>query len=185
MIMGDTDPDVCCLIELDQGFLHSGYFNQIEVLISARYLNYNIADNYGPESRFSDLICHRGKSNGFLSKVPLHFTYQYFQHGTKRLVYRLQLTQSLALFFGHFSLNRRTRAKQMLEVREFLFGEAGEVIVFEDLNILTGLERLLSSLNHWLVIFRRSINKLSHNFDPIGSKRALGRVDNVFHPQAY
>jgi transposase len=35
------------------------------------------------------------------------------------------------------------------------------------------LEQLLSSLNHWPVIFHCSINKLSRNFDPIGSKRAL------------
>jgi hypothetical protein len=35
------------------------------------------------------------------------------------------------------------------------------------------LEQLLSSLNHWLVIFHCSINKLSRNFDPIRSKHAL------------
>jgi hypothetical protein len=41
---------------------------------------------------------------------------------------------------------------------------------------ITPLEKLLSSLNHWPVIFHGSMNKLSSNFDPIGSKCALVSV---------
>jgi endonuclease/exonuclease/phosphatase family metal-dependent hydrolase len=141
-IMEDTEPDLCCLVELDRGSLHSGYFNQIEALVSPSYPNYDITNKYGPNSRFANLLFHKGKSNGFLSKVSHPFSCLYFQNGTKRLVYRLQLTPILALFFAHFSLNRRTRAKQLLEVCEFVRHEIGDVIIFGDFNIFTGFQEL-------------------------------------------
>jgi hypothetical protein len=96
-IIEATNPDLCCLVELDQGSIHSGYFNQMKALISAQYPVFDIADKYGPQSHLSGMLFHRGKSNGFLAKNPQTFDRLYFEHGTKRA----RLDVILRPFFTH------------------------------------------------------------------------------------
>jgi endonuclease/exonuclease/phosphatase family metal-dependent hydrolase len=141
-IIAETNPDLCCLVELDQGSIHSGYFNQMKALVSAQYPVFDIADKYGPQSHISNLLFHRGKSNGFLAKAPLVFERLYFEHGTKRLIYKIQLREELTLFFAHFSLTRKIRAKQFVEMKRLVEATAGDVLVFGDFNTLTGLGEL-------------------------------------------
>jgi endonuclease/exonuclease/phosphatase family metal-dependent hydrolase len=141
-IIEATNPDLCCLVELDQGSFHSGYFNQMKALISAQYPIYDIADKYGPQSHLSGMLFHRGKSNGFLAKKQLSFERLYFEHGTKRLIYKIQLREELTLFFAHFSLTRKIRAKQFVEMKHLIEATAGDVLVMGDFNTLTGLGEL-------------------------------------------
>jgi endonuclease/exonuclease/phosphatase family metal-dependent hydrolase len=141
-IIEETKPDLCCLVELDQGSVHSSYFNQMKALISAQYPAFDIADKYGPQSHLSSLWFHRGKSNGFLAKAPKVFERLYFEHGTKRLIYKIELRPNLTLFFAHFSLTRRTRAKQFIEMKDLVETTSGQVLVFGDFNTLTGLAEL-------------------------------------------
>lgn len=135
-------PDLCCVVEIDQGSLHSGYFNQMEALKSADYPFFDIADKYGPGSRFSKLPFHEGKSNGFLARQAQTFSHHYFQHGTKRLIYKIALQSDLTLFFAHFSLNAKTRANQFVEMKRMAEQEPGGVIIFGDFNIFTGPHEL-------------------------------------------
>jgi hypothetical protein len=46
------------------------------------------------------------------------------------------------------------------------------------------MSQTLSKLNHQRVIFSRSIYKLSRNFDPVGSKRALNGMGQTKRHQA-
>jgi endonuclease/exonuclease/phosphatase family metal-dependent hydrolase len=141
-IIEGTNPDLCCLVELDQGSIHSGYFNQMNALISTQYPVYDIANKYGPHSHLSSLLFHRGKSNGFLAKTPQSFERLYFEHGAKRLIYKIQLRPNLTLFFAHFSLTRKIRAKQFVEMKRLVEATKGDVLVFGDFNTLTGLGEL-------------------------------------------
>ena len=141
-IIEQYDPDICCLIELDRGSAHSSFYNQIEALCSPTYPVFDIADKYGPESRLSKMPFHHGKSNGFLAKSPHAFAHLYFENGTKRLIYQITLARDLTLFFAHFSLDRKVRAKQFLEMRAMAERTAGRVIILGDFNTLTGLVEL-------------------------------------------
>jgi endonuclease/exonuclease/phosphatase family metal-dependent hydrolase len=141
-IIEATNPDLCCLVELDQGSIHSGYLNQMKALISAQYPVFDIADKYGPQSHLSSMLFHRGKSNGFLAKNPHSFEHLYFEHGTKRLIYKIQLRPDLTLFFAYFSLTRKIRAKQFVEMKRLVEATGGTVLVFGDFNTLTGLVEL-------------------------------------------
>lgn len=141
-ILEHTDPDVCCIVELDQGSVHSAYLNQMAALVSERLPVFDVADKYGPSSPYSKLPFHSGKSNGFLAKTPLVFKHIFFKNGTKRLIYQIELQPSLTLFFAHFSLNRNVRACQFLEMQRLVDQMTGQVIVFGDFNTLHGLKEL-------------------------------------------
>ena len=141
-MMERENPDLCCLVELDQGSIHTAYFNQITALVSVHYPIFDVSNKYGPDSNVSKLLFHRGRSNGFIAKSPLNFERFYFEHGTKRLIYKIALAEKLTLFFAHFSLKRQVRAQQFLEMRRIAKETFGEVIVFGDFNTLTGLGEL-------------------------------------------
>lgn len=141
-IIEHNDPDLCCLIEVDRGSAHSNAFNQIEALRSSSYPVFDIADKYGPGSRLSKMPFHHGKSNGFLAKTPIEFAHLYFESGSKRLIYKIQLAPELTLFFAHFSLSKKVRAKQFLEISKLVESTTGQVILLGDFNIFTGLGEL-------------------------------------------
>ncbi len=152
-LMEQTNPDLCCVVELDQGSPHSRYLNQMAALVSARFPVFDVADKYGLGSPYSKLPFHSGKSNGFLAQQPQVFKHLYFEHGTKRLIYQINLQANLILFFAHFSLNRKVRAAQFHEMARIIEGTAGEVIVFGDFNTLSGLSELAPILaNQRLVL---------------------------------
>lgn len=135
-------PDVCCLVELDQGSIHSGHFNQIHALMCEDYAVYDIADKYGTDSLISRMPFHAGKSNAFLARQAFDYGFLYFTHGTKRLIYRLTLREGLTLFFTHFSLKKEVRARQFVEIRRFAEATDGAVIILADFNIFEGLSEL-------------------------------------------
>ena len=141
-ILKDNDPDLACIVELDQGSVHSAFLNQMDALVCALYPVSDVAGKYGPNSPLSKLPFHSGKSNGFLAKKRLLFKHLYFEHGTKRLLYQIDLQPNLTLFFAHFSLQRKVRAMQFLEMGRIVKRTAGQIIVFGDFNTLSGLGEL-------------------------------------------
>ncbi|GGZ24987.1 endonuclease/exonuclease/phosphatase family protein [Asticcacaulis endophyticus] len=145
-IMEAERPDLCCLVEVDRGSLHSGFFNQIKALQCAQYDTFDIADKYGEGSPFSRLPFHDGKSNGFLARTAYPFSRLYFRHGTKRLIYRIEMDEGLTVLFAHFSLKPVVRQNQFEEITELVAGIGGEVIVLGDFNTLGGLGELDSLL---------------------------------------
>lgn len=141
-IMEAESPDVCCLVEIDRGSFHSAYLNQIQALMCGDYCFVDIADKYGEDSRVSALPFHQGKSNGFIARQEFAFERHYFRHGTKRLIYRLALPEGITLFFAHFSLQRRVRARQFAEMHRLVMEKEGRVIILADFNILHGFREL-------------------------------------------
>ena len=141
-IMAAEQPDLCCLVEIDQGSFHSAYFNQIHDLVDSEYKFFDITNKYGEDSLLRRLPSHRGNSNAFLSKYEFPFERFYFSNGTKRLIYRIELPGNRFVFFAHFSLNKEVRAKQFEETNHLLRACSGEVILLADFNILDGFSEL-------------------------------------------
>lgn len=135
-------PDLCCIVEIDSGSLHSGYFNQLNALMCERYCFHDIAGKYGENSKLGHLPLHYGKSNAFLARLALPFERHYFSHGSKRLIYKLTLPENRTLFFTHFSLQRKIRAQQFAELNRLIAQCPGDIIILADFNILHGTSEL-------------------------------------------
>lgn len=136
------DPDLCCLMEIDQGSLTSGRYNQLDSLLCEHYSFFDIESKYGENSKLRSFFLTQGKSNAFMAKRNYDFQKIYFTHGTKRLIYKIQLEPDITLYFAHFSLSYATRRKQLEEVARIVHATPGQVIVMGDFNILNGLHEL-------------------------------------------
>lgn len=135
-------PDLCCFVEIDSGSLHSAYMNQLKVLMDDDYCFFDIANKYGEGNWRQYMPLSKGRSNAFLSKKELPFDRLYFKHGTKRLMYRIALDNNVHVFFAHFSLDRRVRVQQFLDVRNLMEQCPGESILLADFNIMHGFKEL-------------------------------------------
>lgn len=135
-------PDVCCFVEIDSGSWTTGYFNQLNHLMDDEYVIYDLAGKYGEDSLLAQMPFFKGKCSAFLSRIPVEHQKLYFRHGSKRLIYKLNLPDNITLFFAHFSLQARVRAKQFEEVRNLVLDCKGDVIILADFNITQGFKEL-------------------------------------------
>lgn len=154
-IIEREDPDVCCFVEIDQGSGHSAHLNQLEQVLNEHYRYFDIDNKYGAGSMLRTFSLTRGKSNGFMSRREISFERMAFSHGTKRLIYKLQLADGVTLFFAHFSLKRKVRAVQLQQIRQMIRDTPGEVIFLGDFNILDGFSELGALLQDDLVLMNR------------------------------
>lgn len=141
-LIQEHDPDLCCLVEIEKSSFGHSNFNQIDILTSNNYQFFDIENKYGNNSLMHNLSITRGKSNGFISKEKLEYEKFYFNYGTKRLIYKIRLKPNLILFFAHFSLNKKVRKNQLLQIKEILDSTKEEIIFLGDFNILSGLSEL-------------------------------------------
>lgn len=151
-IIQQESPDVCCFVEIDQGSGNAAQINQLEHVLSEHYPFFDIENKYGAGSVLRNLSLTRGKSNAFISRQALAFERLSFMHGTKRLIYKLQLRDGLILFFAHFSLKRKVRALQLMQAKQMIREAEGEVIFLGDFNILDGVGELAPLLADKLVL---------------------------------
>ncbi len=138
----EEDPDICCFAEIDKGSFPSAGFNQLEALLTEKYIFFDIENKYAPGSRLRSFFMTNGKCNAFLAKHPFPHHKLYFRSGVKRLVYKIKIDEHLTLFFAHFSLSRRLRRAQLVEARKLLDEAQGESVFLGDFNILDGLREL-------------------------------------------
>lgn len=135
-------PDLCCFVEIDSGSLHSAYLNQLKALMDDDYSFFDIANKYGEGNWRQYMPLSKGRSNAFLSKKQLPFDRLYFKHGTKRLMYRVEIVEGIHVFFAHFSLDRGVRVRQLEDVRGLMEACPGESILLADFNIMYGFREL-------------------------------------------
>jgi endonuclease/exonuclease/phosphatase family metal-dependent hydrolase len=141
-IMHQEAPDLCCFVEIDKGSFDTMSYNQLDHLLTDDYPFYDVDSKYGEGSILRTLAFTRGKSNAFISRHALAFEKIQFSHGTKRLIYKIQIQPDLTLFFAHFSLKKQVRALQLAQTRDLMHNTKGEVIFMGDFNVLTGLDEL-------------------------------------------
>lgn len=135
-------PDLCCFVEVDQGSWSSAYLNHLDHISDDHYPVFDIADKYGDASYLNYIPFHKGKSNGFLSKNDVKFERLYLPYGSKRLIYKMHLPNNIVLYFLHFSLNKKTRAKQFSYMNGLIRDEKKPAMVMADFNIFTGFNEL-------------------------------------------
>lgn len=141
-IIREEQPDLCCFVEIDEGSFQAAGFNQMHALMDDDYHFHDMADKYGIDNILSRVPFHKGKNNGFMAKAIVPFERLYFDFGSKRLLYRLELPDGIQLFFGHFSLNRRVRLRQFQVLNHLVRQAPGKVIVMADFNIMDGFGEL-------------------------------------------
>lgn len=139
-IIHTHNPDICCLLEIDRGSVNNAHFNQIHALIDPHYHFYDIENKYAAESKLAKMSVSNGKCNGFIAKSKYDYQKLYLSTGAKRLVYQLKLSDSLTLFFTHFSLKKETRRRQFADLRSMVKDTPGEVIIMGDFNIFSGFQ---------------------------------------------
>jgi hypothetical protein len=139
-------PDLCCIVEIDKG-APGAMRNQIDALISEECPFSDIENKYSRKSFLRSFPLTAGNSNGFIARAAYPFEKLFFSCGTKRLVYKIRLGENLTLFFAHFALKRSVRVRQLLEAREWMRQEKGEVIFLGDFNILEGLGEITPLLD--------------------------------------
>jgi endonuclease/exonuclease/phosphatase family metal-dependent hydrolase len=141
-LIKQVEPDLCCFVEIDQGSFGWARFNQIKHLVSKNHAFSDIENKYAPDSFLRVLTITSGKSNAFISRKNYDFEKLYFSHGYKRLIYKIKISNDITVFFAHFSLKKAVRVRQLLEARDLMRREDGEVIFFGDFNILSGLQEI-------------------------------------------
>lgn len=141
-LIAAADPDLCCLVEIDAGSIHSGRLDQLPAIAGTAYGFHDSAGKYGPDRLIGRLPFHHGKSNGFMAKTGIPFQRLSLSHGSKRLLYRIQIDPDRALYFAHFSLRRQTRQRQFADIAERIVAEPGETLLLGDFNIFNGTDEL-------------------------------------------
>lgn len=141
-IIASERPDLCCFVEIEQAAFHAANFCLLEGIAGQPYPFFDIENKYSHTSRLRTFPMTRGKSNAFLSRQDFPYEKIHFSHGAKRLIYQITLAPEITLFFAHFSLNRKIRTRQLLEVRQRMLDTPGEVIFLGDFNILGGFKEL-------------------------------------------
>ena len=131
-------PDIVGLVEVDSGSLRSGRKNQVESIASELGHYHVYESKYGEDSLVNWLPVARKQGNAFLtSDVVEAQRFHYFEHGVKKLVIELELS-NLVLFLVHLSLKFRHRHHQMSELYELVKETKKPHIVAGDFNAYWG-----------------------------------------------
>tara|TARA_B100001750_G_C15519506_1_gene610224 strand:+ start:1328 stop:2074 length:747 start_codon:yes stop_codon:yes gene_type:complete len=136
------DPDLCCFVEIHSGGRFIGKLNQLQSLLGDEYPAFDIANKYGDDNFIRHMPLHRGRSNAFMAKKDVSFDRVYFPHGTKRLIYNVDIGRNTRVLFTHFSLNFHTRKKQFSYIANYLKSCNGHFILLADFNIFQGFTEL-------------------------------------------
>jgi hypothetical protein len=152
-IIQQEQPDLCCFVEIEHA--PGSAVNPLRSL-GGHYPFFDVENKYGPASRLRTMPGMRGKSNGFLAKEKMPYEKIFFTHGTKRLIYKIQIAPDVSVFFAHFSLKKAVRMEQLKQIRELVAQTPGEIIVLGDFNIHTGFGELKPLLhdNHLVLLNR-------------------------------
>ncbi|QQS58675.1 endonuclease/exonuclease/phosphatase family protein [Candidatus Peregrinibacteria bacterium] len=146
-IITDTNPDICGLLEVEQGNAFFNRINQVKELNRDGKFVVDISSKYAEKSLISKIDFLRSKSNAVLLKKPLPIHKHYFGHGIKRLLYEIVVRPDISIFLVHFSLSHRARAHQIQELRS-LIRQREKVVICGDFNIFGGLHELDPLLRH-------------------------------------
>lgn len=148
-LMEAEEPDVACLLEVDQGSMRTETEGQTERL--ARTLaehghRYGARSDpkYGPDKLVGHLPVFRYMANGVLWKGDADITPHYLPPGTKQLVHRVR-TDDLTVYALHLPIIRHYRRKQLSGLADLIGEEEENVVVCGDFNTYWG-DRELTAL---------------------------------------
>lgn len=161
-------PDLSCFVEIDQGSLTNGFFDQLPMLREDRHEVAVIDNKYSATRKFRRLSISRGKSNAFLAARPAEFAKRYLDFGKKRLVYDIDIA-GLRVLMVHCSLVRSVRALQFEQMAGWIAERDTPAMLVGDFNVFGG-ERELEPLLKTGALFHA--NRLSGPTFRFGPYRA-------------
>lgn len=136
--VGELDPDIVGLLEVDEGSYRSSRENQAEAIAGALGHYHTFRCKYGAGS-FAHLVPVLNKQgNAFLTRNSIaNERFHYFEKGVKRLVIELEL-DDVVIFLVHLSLTFRVRHHQLSDLYSLVKGIEKPVIVAGDFNARWG-----------------------------------------------
>ncbi len=158
-------PDLSCFVEIDQGSLTNGFFDQFPVLREDHHLTGTIDNKYSATRRYRRLSISRGKSNAFLANRTVDFARRYLDHGKKRLVYDIDI-DGIRVLVVHCALMRRTRAMQYAQIAEWIAERDVPSIVVGDFNAMSGESELAPLLHDGRLIHANRLLGPTFRFGP-------------------
>lgn len=140
--LGDLEPDLVGLIEVDHGSYRSGGKNQSELLAETLGHYHSHSVKYGENSFWRRVPVVKNQGNAFLTRNRMrNETFHYFDQGMKRLVIELDL-EHLAVYLVHLSLGGRTRHRQLQALYELVKKTDRPCLVAGDFNMLWGEQEI-------------------------------------------
>ena len=142
--IASREPDVCGLLEVDNGSFRTGYLNQGELIARALRRSVYGAVKYAPGSISRKIPILRRQSNLFLAPEKLRpCAYHYLPRGMKRLALEIEV-DGIRFFLLHLSLRREIRKVQLNTLAELLKPLKQPFLIGGDFNVFAGTGELKS-----------------------------------------
>lgn len=136
------DPDVCGLLEVDNGSFRTGYLNQGELIARALDRAVYSAVKYAPGSIPRKIPILRKQTNLFLAPEKLRpCAFHYLPRGMKRLALEIEVG-GVRFFLLHLSLRRSVRQSQLNTLAGLLKPLDGPYVIGGDFNAFGGTDEL-------------------------------------------
>lgn len=140
--LGELDPDVVGLVEVDAGSFRSARRNQAELLAAVLGHYHTYRSKYHEASWARVVPVFNKQGNAFLTRDNVRQAqFHYFNRGMKRLVIELDL-EGVRFFLVHLSLVARVRHRQLGELYGLVSACAGPKVVAGDFNALWGEQEI-------------------------------------------
>ena len=137
-------PDVCGLLEVDNGSFRTGYLNQGELIASALQQSVYSAVKYSPGSIPRKIPILRKQTNLFLTPEKQRpCAFHYLPRGMKRLALEIEVS-GVRFFLLHLSLRSKVRQSQLDTLAELLKTLDQPFLVGGDFNAFAGTDELQS-----------------------------------------
>jgi endonuclease/exonuclease/phosphatase family metal-dependent hydrolase len=136
--MGELQPDLVGLIEVDHGSYRSGGKNQAELMAASLGHYHSHSIKYRENSFWRNVPVLRQQGNAFLTRDRIrNERFHFFEHGMKRLVMELELDH-VVVFLVHLALGSRVRHEQLGALYNLVKQTKKPYIVAGDFNVLWG-----------------------------------------------
>lgn len=136
--IGDEDPDVIGLVEVDNGSYRSGRKCQVETIAEKLGHFHSYRSKYATDSWWQNIPIYNKQGNAFLAKDTIHNEkFHYFDRGMKKLVIELEL-EHVTFFLVHLALSYKVRQHQILHLYNMIKQTDRPYIVAGDFNAFTG-----------------------------------------------
>ena len=139
--IGEADPDVLGLVEVDTGSYRTKFVNQVEKI--AGYLNHHHQSSVKYKHNFlaKALPIFRNQANAVLTKIKMpQGKFHYFPRGVKRLIIEVNIG-GLRFFLVHLALKKDVRKIQLAHLAKLAKGRI-PVIIAGDFNTFSGAHEI-------------------------------------------
>ena len=133
-LIKSVQPDICCVLEM--------HHDPMLLKTFAAYHCKHVDPKYGNTSVLRRLPFFRDNCNGVFALDRLPCTVRQFKHGTKKLLYDVNVKNEFSLLIGHYSLHASVRQQQFEEIAQLVKGRKRAIVCgdFNDFGGEQGIE---------------------------------------------